>query len=113
MASVEDKQQVCPVCHAKELQKVRNDLSECKKKNQANVRKIRVMEKKVFILTITTVAIGAIFGKEALDSVMSWIESYGNVKTAVDGIGLRHPSPGALPLLATAFLFGSSRKRKH
>ena len=113
MAPVEKPHQDCPVCHEKELKKLREDLTDCRKKNQSNVRKIRVMEKRVFILTITTVAIGAIFGKEAVESVVSWIQDYDQVRTAIDGVGLRHPAPGALSLLAGAFLFGGSRRRKH
>ena len=113
MAPVEKPHQDCPVCHEKELKKLREDLTDCRKRNQANVRKIRAMEKKMFILTITTVAIGAIFGKEAVDSVVSWIESYNQVNNAINGVGFVYPAPGALPLLACAFLFGGSRRRKH
>ena len=107
---ITDKQ--CHICQEKDLQKLRSDLSECKKRGQGKDRKIKALDKKVFILTAVVIAIGAIFGKEAIDAISEWIGSFNEIKSSVDDlIGLRHPSPGALPLFALAFVASGTRKR--
>lgn len=103
----------CHICQENEVQKLRSDLADCKKRNQKKDSKIKDLDKKVFILTAAIVAVGAIFGKEAVDAIAEWIGSFNEVKSSIDGMtGLRHPSPGALPLFAFAWVAGGSRKRK-
>ena len=105
--------QSCPVCQEKEVQKHRSDLADCKRRNQSKERKIKNLDKKVFILTIIIAGVGAIFGKEAVDAISEWISSFDQIRSSVDGLsGLAHPAPGALPLLALAFASGGTRRRK-
>jgi|TARA_Y100001938_G_C7850853_1_gene310726 uncharacterized hydantoinase/oxoprolinase family protein len=99
----------CPVCQDKELQQLRRDLAECKKRNQNKDKKIKILDKRVFILTLIAIGIGAIVGKEALDKFVEWIDTINGVRGGMDE--LIFPSPGALALFGIA-LFSSSRKRR-
>ncbi len=110
---MEEKNQ-CPVCSTKELQQLRNDLVKCKQNGQAKDRKIQKLDKKVFILMCIVVGIGAIFGKEALDSIAEWLGTIGEIKGGVNNLtaGAIIPAPGVLPVLAMPLLFGNRRRRK-
>ena len=65
----------CPICQTKELAQVQHDLNECKKRGRDKDRQIKKLNKQVFILTMVAIGIGAIFGKEALDSITEWLSS--------------------------------------
>ena len=101
----------CPVCQEKELQQLRRDLSECKKRGQGKDKKIKDLDKKVFILTLIAIGIGAILGKEFLDSLVEWLDSIKNFRGGIQGLTLNLPAPGALALFGIAFL-SPGRKRK-
>ena len=103
----------CPVCSTKELQQLKNDLHECKQRNKAKESKIKKLDKKVFILTVIAVGIGAIFGKEVLDSIAEWLGTIGEIKGGVSNLtGSIVPAPGVLGVFAMPLLFGKSRRRK-
>ena len=107
-----DKKQ-CPICQEKEVNKLRSDLAECKKRNQSKERRIKNLDKKVFILTIIIAGVGAIFGKEAVEAISEWISSFNQIRSSIDDLsGLTHPSPGALSLFAITLLASGSRKRR-
>jgi len=105
-----DREQ-CPVCQEKELQQLRRDLAECKKRGQSKDKKIKSLDKKVFILTLVAIAIGAVLGKEFLDSLVEWLESIKNFRGGIQGLTLNLPAPSALALFGAVLLF-PRRKRK-
>ena len=103
----------CPVCTVKELQQLKNDLFKCRQNSEAKNRKIQKLDKKVFILMCVVVGIGAIFGKEALDTIAEWLSTVGNIKGGVDNMTSSIlPAPGVLGVFAMPLLFGRSRRRK-
>ena len=104
----------CSNCQSKETQQLKSDLHECKQKNKSNDAKIKKLDKKVFILTAIAVGIGAIFGKEALDSIIEWIDSIGKFNSsATDMTGAVVPAPGTLAVFGImALVTRKSRKRK-
>ena len=104
----------CQDCKSKELNQLKNDLHLCKQRNKTKDSKIKKLDKKVFILTVIAVGIGAIFGKETLDSITEWLGSLGDFKSATDNLttGLILPAPGTLAVFALFLLLGGSRRRK-
>ena len=104
----------CPVCTQSELVQLRRDLAECKKRGQSKARQIKPLNKRVFILMMIAIGIGAIFGKEALDAITEWMGSVTDFRNGADNLlqGTVLPSPGALPLLAiSCFAFRRRRRR--
>lgn len=104
--------EVCQNCQDKELEQLKHDLNECKKRGQSKDRTIKQLNKRVFILTAIAVGIGAIFGKEALDSITEWLNSVGSFNKGVrDLSGMIVPSPSTLAVLAfLPFVMGSRRR---
>ncbi len=107
------EKQVCN-CQEKELQQLKNELHKCRTGSEAKAREIKKLDKKVFILMAICVAIGAVLGKETLDTIIEWLNTLGEIKGGVDNLTKVSvaPSPGVLPMLAMPILFGHSRKRK-
>ena len=102
---------VCEQCQDKELQKTKYELQKCQSANSAKDKELKKKDKKVFILMCVVVGIGAIFGKEALDSISEWLETIGNVKGGVDNLTADIiPGPGTLGLFAIGA--GSFRPRR-
>ena len=99
----------CPVCQEKELQQLKRDLAECKKRNQSKDKKIKTLDKRVFILTLIAIGIGAIFGKEALDKFVEWLDTINGVRGGMDE--LIFPTPGALALFGIALFFPGRKRR--
>ena len=107
------KQEPCPICQAKELSQLKHELNECRKRGQSKDRAIKQLNKKVFILTAIAVGIGAIFGKEALDSITEWLGSIGAFKSGVQALsGIVAPAPGTLAVFALLPFMSKSRRRK-
>tara|TARA_R100000988_G_C3870459_1_gene103523 strand:- start:32 stop:370 length:339 start_codon:yes stop_codon:yes gene_type:complete len=103
----------CPNCRSQEVQQLKNDLHKCKEGQKAKDRKIKALDKKVFILTIIAVGIGAIFGKEALDAITEWLGSIGEFNSAASNLSAGvHPSPGTLPIFAMAFFMTKKTRRR-
>ena len=109
----DQESQVCD-CQSKELQQLKNDLHKCRENGKAKDRQIKKLDKKVFILMAICVGIGAILGKEALDTIAEWLGTIGEIKGGVDNLtqGAIVPAPGALGLFAMPLLFGRSRRRR-
>ena len=109
-----DDRQECPICREKEVDRLKQDLQKCKEGHRSKDKKIKKLDKKVFILTLIAVGIGAVFGKEALDSVVEWLETVGDFKSATDNLttGAVYPAPGTLAGFALFPLFSGSRRRK-
>tara|TARA_Y100001963_G_scaffold145777_1_gene219845 strand:+ start:509 stop:835 length:327 start_codon:yes stop_codon:yes gene_type:complete len=103
----------CPICQTKELAQTRHELNECKKRGQTKDRQIKKLNKQVFILTAIAVGIGAIFGKEALDSITEWLGSIKSFKSSVQDLsGLIVPAPGTLGLMAIALVVFRPKRRR-
>jgi len=107
------KTEPCQACQTKELETLRAELSKCKGNGKIKDRKIKVLDKKVFILTVIAVGIGAIFGKEALDSITEWLGSINNFNSSVDNLtGHIVPAPGTLGVFALAMFAARPRRRR-
>ena len=106
-----DSKDQCPNCRAREVQQLRSDLAECKKKSQSKDKRIKALDKKVLIFTIIAIAIGAVFGKEALDAITEWLGSINRFRVNADEFALIFPSPSTASLFAIA-LIGPRRRRK-
>lgn len=104
------EQNECESCRDRELKQLREDLNKCQKSNATKDKKMKVLNKRVFICTIVGVAIAAIFGKEALEALTEWMGSIRNFNSATLG-DLVFPSPGALGLFVVAGFTRGSRKR--
>lgn len=96
----------CSVCRGKEVEQLKRELTECRRRGQNKDKKIKELDKKNFILMLIAIGIGAILGKEVLDSIAEWLDSIGSFRGSVEGVVLDLPSPGALPLLAFAMIPG-------
>ena len=79
---------------------------------QSKDKKLKILNKRVFICTIIGVAIAAIFGKEALDALTEWIGSVKGFNNKLLTGEYTFPSPSALGLFIIAGLTSGSRKRK-
>ncbi len=101
----------CPVCQTNETDRLRSELSECKKRGQGKDKKIKDLNRKNFILTMVAIAIAAIFGKEALDAITEWMGSIQGFRSGVDGFTLILPSPPTACVFLIA-LAGPKRRRK-
>ena len=105
----------CDNCQKQEMAQLKNELHLCRKSSDAKDRTIKALDKKVFVLTIIAVAIAAIFGKEALDVIVEWIDSIGKFNSGVNSISAEGnvPHPGTLAIFGTfAIMTRKSRKRK-
>ena len=112
MEGTDDRGQGCHICRSKEVDQLRRDLAECKRRGQSKDKKIKELDKKNFILMLIAIGIGAILGKEVLDSIAGWLDSIGSFRGSMDGIVLDLPAPGALPLMAIAMLPVPGRRRR-
>jgi len=103
----------CKVCQTRELDQLKQELSECKKRNASKERSIKKLNKQLFTLTIVAVAIGAIFGKETLDSITEWLNSVSSFKSSAEQFqGYVVPAPGSLPLIAMTLLITKPTRRR-
>jgi len=89
-----------------------SELKRCEARHKAKDRKIKELKKKVQIGTLVGVAIAAIFGKEALDSITEWLSSAQDFGSTSSDLFSVFPSPGVLPLFATAFLLTGVKRRR-
>tara|TARA_R100000664_G_scaffold9791_1_gene16277 strand:- start:11549 stop:11887 length:339 start_codon:yes stop_codon:yes gene_type:complete len=98
---LKEPEQICEYCRKKESDHLQYELTQCQKANKSKDQKIQKLDKKVFILMCIVIGIGAVFGKETLDSLIAWLETLNSVKSQVDDLSASNiPGPGALLLLA-------------
>jgi len=103
----------CSSCRDKEVEQLKGDLFECKRRGKSKDSKIKKLDKKVFILTVIAVGIGAIFGKEALDSIIEWMNTLGDFKSATDNMTTGvYPAPGTLAIFALYPLIARRSRRR-
>jgi hypothetical protein len=106
------KEDKCPVCQRNETDRLRSDLSECKKQGQSKDKKIKDLNKKNFVLTMIAIAIAAVFGKEALDAITEWIGSINGFRANVDGFAFIVPAPSTAALFALALIRPARRRKR-
>jgi len=102
---------VCNQCQEKELSQTIHELNKCKSASATKDKEIKKKEKTVFILMCIVVGIGAIFGKEAIDSISEWLESINVVKDQVDGMVGVVPGPATLGIAGMGFVCVRPRRR--
>ena len=103
---------VCDQCQEKELQQTRHELQKCQCANSAKDKELKKKDKKVFILMCIVVGIGAIFGKETLDTISEWLETIGGVKSGVENLTASViPGPATLGVFALGAASLRPRKR--
>tara|TARA_R100000664_G_C2734431_1_gene124256 strand:+ start:795 stop:1124 length:330 start_codon:yes stop_codon:yes gene_type:complete len=103
---------ICQACQSREVEKLREDLRACRKEGQTKDRSIKVLNKRVFVLTCIAIGIAAIFGKEALDAITEWIGSIRSFNSSLSQSEVIVPAPGTLAVFALLPLMGRSRRRK-
>ena len=101
MSTEEKSPIVCDKCQEKELQQVRHELQKCRSSNAAKENEIKKKDKDRFILMCIVVGIGVLLGKEALDGINEWLESFNAVKGQID-----HLSSANIPGPATVAVMG-------
>jgi cell division protein FtsB len=90
---------ICDRCNKKDSDHLQHELNQCLRSNKAKDQQIKKLDKKVFILMCIVVGIGAVLGKESLDSLLAWLETINAVRTQVDDL-----TAANIPGPATAFL---------
>lgn len=104
---------VCERCQKRDADRLQHELNECRKLHKSKDQQLKKLDRKVFILMCIVVGIGAIFGKEALDSIASWLETLNSVKTQVDNLSAAVvPGPAALAVLGIGLPFVSRPRRR-
>ena len=104
---------ICENCQTNEVERLKADLRKCQEGSKSKDRKIKKLDKKVFVLTAIAVGIGAIFGKEVLDSITEWLGSMNSFNSNVNDLtGYIVPSPGTLGVFAVAMLVTKPRRRR-
>ena len=103
---------LCPECSASKETSLKNELHRCRETNKKKERKIQKYERKINILTIITVAIGAILGKEFLDGFVEWLDTIGSVKSNMSDIFSVHPEPSTMAIFVLAYICTNTVKRR-
>ena len=109
-------------CHKKQAT---NELAKCKEQRKTQSRQLDEMKKKLLIATIAIAVGGTLVGKEALDKVLEYFQTYDKVKQTIDGIGINNekyefpqptyygisPSPSTLSVFALMAMMPTQRRR--
>ena len=107
-----DSEYVCERCKKQEADHLEYELNQCRKLNKSKDQQIKKLDKKIFIMMCIVVGIGAVLGKESLDSLLAWLETLNAVKTQVDGLtDANIPGPATLFLCAASPIAIRPRKR--
>jgi len=109
-------------CHKKTAE---SDLKKCQESSKRKNKEINELKKKLVVATIAVAVGGTLVGKEALDKMLEYFQSYDKVKQAIDGIGHESgykmgipmpvyygssPSPGTMGVFAIAALLPVARR---
>jgi thiol-disulfide isomerase/thioredoxin len=60
----------------------KDELRKCEEKNKSRDKKIKTLEKKILTMTIAAVVGGTIVGKDVLDKITQYIQSFNSIKDA-------------------------------
>ena len=63
-------------------QNAKDDLRRCEDTNKSRNKKIKGLEKKILTMTIIAVVAGTVLGKEVLDKIANYIDSFNSIKNA-------------------------------
>ena len=110
-------------CHKKSAE---SELKKCQENSKRKNKEINELKKKLVVTTIAVAVGGTLVGKEALDKVLEYFQSYDKVKQAIDGIGHESgsklgipmpvyygssPSPASMAVFALPLLMPTRRRR--
>ena len=111
-------------CHKKQAT---NELAKCKEQRKSQSRQLDELKKKLLVATIAIAVGGTLVGKEALDKVLEYFQTYDKVKQAIDGVGINNekqqyefplptyygisPSPSTLAIFALMAFTPTPRRR--
>jgi len=100
-------------------------LKRCKERNKTKEKKIKELEKKVLTLTLICAIIGTIVGKEVVEEVVDWYNTFDKVKSTLTTSSPRivdytidrsvvygsSPEPGTLAIVGLIALTPTRRRR--
>jgi len=111
-------------CHKKQAT---NELAKCKEQRKSQSRQLDELKKKLLVATIAIAVGGTLVGKEALDKVLEYFQTYDKVKQTIDGIGINNekqqydiplptyygvsPSPSTLAVFALMAMIPKPRRK--
>ena len=110
-------------CHKKNAE---TDLKKCKESSKRKTDEINVLKRRLMVTTIAIAIGGTVLGKEAVDKIIEYFQTYDKVKQAIDGVGYdseyktdiplpvyygSSPSPGTMGVFAIALLTPIRRRR--
>ena len=101
-----------------------NELAKCKEQRKKQSRQVEELKRKLLIATIAIAVGGTLVGKEALDSVLEYLQTFDKVKQSI-GIGMNSekytfpdttyyaisPNPGTLGVFAVALMMPTQRRK--
>ena len=105
--------------------KDKSDLKKCQESNKKKSKELNELRKKLLIATIAIAVVGTIVGKETLDKVLEYLQTFDKVKQTIDGVGHESgykmgipmpvyygssPSPGTMGVFAVALLTPTKRR---
>ena len=70
-------------CHKKTAW---SDLKRCEDKNKKKLKEIVELKRKLIVATLVIAVGGTLLGKEALDSILEYLQTYDKVKSTIDGV---------------------------
>tara|TARA_R100000458_G_C8269577_1_gene244334 strand:- start:1044 stop:1379 length:336 start_codon:yes stop_codon:yes gene_type:complete len=106
-------QYICEQCKKKESDHLQHELNQCQKLQKLKDQQIKKLDKKVFILMCIVVGVGAVFGKESIDSLLEWLETINSVKGQIEDMTAANiPGPGVLLVCAAAIPFAGRPRKK-
>ena len=68
--------------------KDKSDLKKCQESNKKKTRELNELRKKLLIATIAIAVIGTIVGKETLDKVLEYFQTFDKVQQTIDRVGV-------------------------
>jgi hypothetical protein len=77
--------------------KDKSDLKKCQENNKKKTREINELRKKLLVVTIALAVGGTLIGKESLDKVLEYFQSFDKVKKAIDNVGYVPDSDATIP----------------
>ena len=108
-------------CHKKNAE---SELVKCRKVSQRKTTEINQLKRKLLIATVAIAVGGTLVGKEALDRVLQYFQTYDKVKQAVDKVTINSnheismptyigvsPAPGTLAIFVVAALMPTRRRK--
>ena len=97
-------------CHKKNAE---TDLKKCKESSKRKTDEINLLKRRLMVTTIAIAIGGTVLGKEAVDKIVEYFQTYDKVKQAIDssaGVSVL-PAPGTLAVFALPLLVPVKRRR--